>query len=67
MLTKEGRFLSLRSAWGRDNLGPGIVGMLLSGPSPTQLPYCLGLTEADGPLNSSAMLKENVCLLSPKN
>jgi hypothetical protein len=41
--------------------------MVISGSGHTQLVYCLCLTEADRSLNSFAMLKENVRLLSPKN
>lgn len=37
------RFLSLRSAWERWNLGPGVVGMVISELDPTLLAYCLCL------------------------
>jgi hypothetical protein len=37
MLTKAGRFLSIRSAWNRASLGSGMVGMMISGWDPTQL------------------------------
>ena len=41
--TKAGRILSSRSAWDRASLGPGMVGMVISGQDPTQLIYCLCL------------------------
>ena len=41
--------------------------MVISGQDPTQLVYDLCLTEARRSLNYFAILKENVCLLSPKN
>ena len=67
--TKAGRFLSSRSAWDTGRSGLGVVKMEISvsGWGPTQLAYCLCLTEAGRYLNSFAVLKENVCLMSPKN
>jgi hypothetical protein len=59
MLIKTDRFLSSWSAWDTASLGLGAVEMIIS--------YNLCLTEAGRPLNSFAILKENVCLLSLKN
>ena len=63
--TNAGRFLSSRSAWDRANLGPGVVEMVISGQDPTQLVYCLCLTQAGRSLNSFAMLKEKCVLAVP--
>lgn len=35
VLTKASRFLSVRSAWDRAGLGPGMVGMVNSGEDPS--------------------------------
>jgi hypothetical protein len=58
LLAKADRFLSSKSAWDRESSGPGPdkIEMVISGWCPTQLVYCLYLTEADRSLNSFAML-----------
>jgi hypothetical protein len=65
VLIKASRFLSSRSAWDRESLGPspGVVGMIILGWGPTQLAYCLCLTKTGISLNSFAKLKE-MCLMS---
>jgi hypothetical protein len=55
--TKAGRFPSSRLAWDRMNLGPGVVGMVISGWDPTQLNLLFVPTKAGRSLNSLAMLK----------
>jgi hypothetical protein len=67
MDSKADRFINSGSACNRAQLGTEVIEMVISGMGPTQLPYCLCLSEAGRPLNSSAMLKENVCLWSPRN
>jgi hypothetical protein len=67
MLTNADKFLSSGLAWDKANSAPGVVEMIISGWDPAHLAHCLCLTEANRSLNSCAMLKENVCLLSPKN
>lgn len=49
------------------HLGLSVLEMVTSRRGPTQLAYHLCLTEAGSSLNSFTMLKENVCLLCPKN
>ena len=66
-LTKADRFLSSELAWDRGRLGSGMVEMIISGWGLTQLDYHLCLIEASRSLNSYAMLKEKVHLLSPKS
>jgi hypothetical protein len=41
--TKAGRFLNSRSTWDRADLGPGMVGIVISELNSTQLAYCLCL------------------------
>ena len=53
--------------WDSARLVPGMAEMVISGQGPTQLAYCLCLTKAGSYLNCFALLKENICLLSPKN
>jgi hypothetical protein len=67
MLSKADRFLSSQSAWERLWLGPSVIEMAISELGPTEVAYPLSLTDTGRLLNSFAMLKENVCLLSPKN
>jgi hypothetical protein len=55
-----GRSLSLKSACNRENLGPGVVRMEISGKGLTQLNLC----SADRSLHSFAVLKKKKCLLS---
>jgi hypothetical protein len=45
--SNDGRFLSSRLTPDRADLGPGVVEMVISGQGPTQLVYCLCLTETD--------------------
>jgi hypothetical protein len=61
------RFLSSWQDRDRARLVPGVVEMVISGQGPTQIIYHQCLTEASWFLTSFAILKENVCLLSPKN
>jgi hypothetical protein len=49
----------LRKEINRAPSGPGMAGMVISEPDPTQLVYCL-LTKASRLLNSFAMLKKNM-------
>lgn len=55
--TKAGRLLSSRSAWNRARIGPGVVGIVISGLDPTQLKL-LSVFNKDRSLNSFAMKKE---------
>jgi hypothetical protein len=59
--------LSSRSAWDSGSPGPGVEEVVISGQGSTQLVYHLCLIEASRSLNSYAMLKEKVHLLSPKS
>ena len=48
VFTNASRFLSSRSALDRASLGPGVVGIVISGWDSTQLAYCLCLhSQAD--------------------
>jgi hypothetical protein len=51
---------------GQSSLGPDVVEMVISRWGPTQLAYSLCLIDTDRSLNYFAILKENVCLFSPK-
>jgi hypothetical protein len=44
--------------------GPSVVGMVISGQSPTQISYYLCFTKAGRYLNYFAMLKKNVLAVS---
>ena len=65
--TKAGRFLSSRSARDTASSGPGMVDLVISGWGPSKVVYRLYFNRDRRSLNSFAMLKENVCLLSPKD
>jgi hypothetical protein len=68
MLTKADRFLSSELAWeraGKVRPGWGRDGNFRTRSHPAS--YCLCFTEAGRSLNAFAMLKENLCLFSPKN
>ena len=54
-----GRSLSLKSACNRENLGPGVVRMEISGQGLTQLNLC----SEDRPLKSFAVLKKKKMLV----
>lgn len=43
--SKAGRYLSSRAAWDRARIGPGEIGMVFSGPDPTQLKLLSMLNE----------------------
>lgn len=63
---KGRQVLSSPWTWNRARLGPGVVKMVVISGLGTQLVYCLCLTEVGRSLNSFAVLKGNVYLLSPK-
>ena len=63
--TKAGRLLSSRSAWNRARIGPGVVGIVISGLDPTQLKLLSVFKEVRS-LNSFAMQKY-VLVVSSKN
>ena len=64
--TNASNFLNLRSAWDRACPDPDMAGIVIPGSGPTQLAYCLCLTDEGRYLNTFAMLKK-MCLLSPKD
>jgi hypothetical protein len=61
---KVGRFLRSGSARDRARLGSRVLEMVISGQGPTQLAKHLCLTMADRSLNSFALLRKILCLLS---
>jgi hypothetical protein len=62
--TKESRFLSSRSAWDRASLGPGMLGMVISGCDHTLLAYCLCFQREGDDTNEFICNVKIFCLLS---
>ena len=63
--TNTGRFLSLRSAWVRVNLGPSMVGKVIPGQCPTQVSHCLSMCFLS-PQNEEAGIRACGCIAQSK-